>query len=66
MTTNIDRFKKDLGDLLELGGQLEMAMQYEAAPKEFKAAVAKSVASKELKSTVDEFLKNLPSFSRVS
>jgi hypothetical protein len=63
MTTNLDRVKKDLDALLELGGQLEMAMQYEAAPKEFKAAVAKAVASKELKSTADEFLEKLPSFS---
>lgn len=63
MTTNLDRFKKDLDALLELGGQLEMAMQYEAAPKEFKAAVAKAIASKELKSTADEFFAKLPSFS---
>lgn len=63
MTTNLDRFKKDLDALIALGMNLEMAMQYEAAPKEFKAAVAKAVSSKELKTTADEFLKMLPSFS---
>lgn len=63
MTTNHDRFKKDLDALLELGTQLEMAMQYEVAPKEFKAAIVKAVTSKELKTTADEFLKKLPSFA---
>ena len=58
MTTNLDRFKKDLETLLELGRQLEMAMQYEAVPNEFKAA-----ASKELKSTAEEYINKLPSFS---
>ena len=63
MTTNLDRFKKDLDALLELGGQLEMAMQYEVAPEEFKAAVVEAVANKELKSTADEYLAKLPSFA---
>ncbi|TRZ66324.1 MAG: hypothetical protein D4S02_07120 [Rhodocyclaceae bacterium] len=62
MSTNLDRFKKDLEVLLELGTHLEMAMQYEAAPNEFKAAVFKAATSKELKTTADEFLKKLPSF----
>lgn len=63
MTTNLDRFKKDLDALIELGTSLDMAMRYKATPKEFKAAVAKETSSKELKTTVDEFLKLLPSFS---
>lgn len=62
MTKNLDRFKKDLDALVELGGQLEMAMQYEVVPKVFKAALAKAV-SKESKTKVDEILKSLPSFS---
>ncbi len=62
MTTNLDRFKKDLEILLRLGEQLGMAMQYEAAPTEFTAKVAKAVKSKQLKSK-DDFLKTLPSFS---
>ena len=63
MTTNLDRFKKDLDALLDFGVQLEMAMQYETSPKEFKAAVVKATTSKELKITVDEFIEKLPSFS---
>ena len=63
MTTNLDRFKEDFDALLELGGQLQEAMHYEAAPKEFKAELAKVLASQKLKSTVDEFLEKLPSFS---
>ena len=59
MTTNLDRFKQDLDALLKLGARLEMAMQYESAPTEFKAAV-----KKKLKTEADEFLKELPSFKQ--
>lgn len=59
MTTNLDRFKKDLDALLKLGARLEMAMQYESAPAEFKAAV-----KKKLKTKADEFLNDLPSFKQ--
>lgn len=59
MPTNLDRFKQDIDALLKLGARLEMAMQYETTPTEFKAAV-----KKQLKSETDEFLKGLPSFKQ--
>lgn len=59
MTTNLERFKKDIDALLEQGHQLELAMQYETSPDEFKAAVKKQFDKK-----ADEFLKKLPSFKR--
>jgi len=59
MPTNLDRFKQDLEALLKLGTRLEMAMQYETAPTEFKAAV-----KEKLKSKTDKFLEELPSFKQ--
>jgi hypothetical protein len=59
MTTNLERFKKDLDALLEQGHQLELAMQYETKPEEFKAIVKKQFGKE-----AEEFLKKLPSFKR--
>jgi len=59
MSTNLDRFKKDLEALLKLGGRLELAMQYECEPEQVKAAIKKQLNKK-----TDEFLKELPSFSK--
>ena len=59
MTTNIERFKKDLDALMALGSRLEMAMRYECVPEEFTA-----VAKEKLKKKANEFLAGLPSFNK--
>jgi hypothetical protein len=58
MATNLERFKTDLDALLKLGSRLEMAMQYECVPDEFKAAVKEKYKRK-----ANEFLASLPSFN---
>ena len=58
MTTNIDRFKKDLQRLISVGARLELAMQYECSPESFTKAVEKQLGEK-----AAEFLKDLPSFN---
>ena len=58
MSSNLDRFKKDLEKLIDKGGQLELAMQYEVASAQFVATVKKKLGDK-----TDAFLKNLPSFN---
>jgi hypothetical protein len=57
MSTNLDRFKKDLAALLKQGVRLELAMQVECASEQFTAAL-----KKQLKDKADELLKDLPSF----
>ena len=59
MTTNLDRFKNDLDALLNLGVRLEMAMQYESFPEEFKTQV-----KNKLKTKADEYINDLPSFKQ--
>ncbi len=56
--SNFDRFKKDLGALLEKGAQLQNAIQAETHPREFEIAVKKQLGEK-----AQEFLKALPSFT---
>jgi hypothetical protein len=59
MATNLDRFKKDLDRLIELGGQLENAMMKSIFGEEkFAEAVKKQVGK-----DVTEFLKKIPDFA---
>lgn len=57
MTTNIDRFKKDLEALITRGAKLKLAMTYETVPERFEAAVKKAHGKE-----ADAFLKSIPSF----
>ena len=58
MSSNIDRFKKDLEKLIRKGNSLHMAMQLDCFPKEFKAQL-----KEQLKDKTDEIIKGLPSFN---
>jgi hypothetical protein len=78
MSTNMDRYKKDLNALITKGGQLENSMQYECDPKAFEAEVKKQIATnphvakelgepvdtKQVTANVSKYLKELPSFTR--
>jgi hypothetical protein len=57
MSTNLDRYKKDLDLLIATGGQLENALSAECYPEEFKAEVTKVLGDK-----AEEFLSALPAF----
>ena len=61
MVSSLDIYKKDLAKLIDTGGQLENAIQYECFPKEFRAQL-ETVAGKGKKEKIDELLKSLPSF----
>ena len=58
MSSNLDRFKKDLANLIKKGNALHMAMQLDCFPKELKAEL-----KEQLKDKTDEFIKGLPSFN---
>jgi hypothetical protein len=58
MTTNLDRYKKDLDALLETGHELLSAMQAQALPEEYERALAKHVGKKKAAETIN----SLPSF----
>lgn len=58
MVTNLEKYKKDLAALIDLGGHLHNAIQCECYPAEFKEAIAK-----ELKGEAKDVLGKLPSFS---
>lgn len=57
METNLDTYKKDLAKLIDIGGELFNALQFECYPEKFKKA-----AKEKLKDKSDEYLKKLPSF----
>jgi hypothetical protein len=57
MTSNIDRLKKDLSNLVKLGEHLEIAMQYECDAAAFKLIIKKQLGDK-----ADGFIKDLPDF----
>lgn len=57
MQTNLDRFKSDLAALQKKGHLLEMAMQFECHPEEFKAQITKQLNTK-----AAAYIKELPSF----
>ncbi len=59
MSSNLERYKRDLESLIDKGGNLLNAMQAECFPKAFKDRVKKKIANKEL---ANEFLKTVPSF----
>ena len=56
-TVNVNRYQKDLDTLLNKGGQLLNAMQYECTPEEFTREAKKS-----LRDEADEFIQSLPQF----
>lgn len=58
MATNLDRFKTDLTRLVELGQNLEYAMQYEALPDSFLEEAVKAYGT-----GAKEFIKKLPKFN---
>ncbi len=58
MTSNLERYKKDLEQLIIEGDSLFNAMQFECYPKEFKTQAKKTFNEKQY----SELLKNLPSF----
>ncbi len=57
MSTNIDRFKKDVKTLVSTGSKLELAMQYECFPEHVTKAIEKQLGKK-----AAEYIKDLPSF----
>lgn len=59
MSSTIDRFKSDLGSLLERGRMLQVAMQRECAPEQFDKEV-----KAQLKGKAAEYIEKLPDFSR--
>jgi hypothetical protein len=61
MSTNLDRFKKDLARLIALGGNLENAMQRSVMQTEFD----KVLHSQFSKDEAAAFLKDLPDFHKV-
>jgi hypothetical protein len=57
MQTNLEKYKKDLEQLISDGDMLCDAMQFECVPKEFEQQIKKV-----LKEKTSEFLKKIPSF----
>ena len=57
MTSNLDKYKKDLAALIARGEQLHLAIQFECYPDEFRKAI-----TKELKEEAKGVLAKLPSF----
>jgi hypothetical protein len=58
MTSNLEKYKKDLGQLIIEGNLLLNAMNFECCPEEFKAQAKKTFNQKQYL----ELLKKLPSF----
>ena len=61
MISNIERYKRDLRQLISDGGQLLNAMQYEYLPKEFEDVLIKAFKDKS-KSEIQETKKKPPFF----
>lgn len=57
MSSNLDKYKKGLSDLIKQGNALHLAIQYDCFPEEFE-----SVKKKLTKKQFDMFQKNLPTF----
>ncbi|PJC56415.1 hypothetical protein CO026_00460, partial [Candidatus Kaiserbacteria bacterium CG_4_9_14_0_2_um_filter_41_32] len=57
MPSNLEKYKKDLENLISLGDSLLNAIQFESHPTEFEIQVKKV-----LKEKYDEFIKKIPSF----
>ena len=58
---NLEKYKKDLENLIKQGGLLHNAMQYECYPKQFVNQVSEALKEKE---TCSKFISNLPSFNK--
>ncbi len=57
MISNLDRYKKDVEDLINRGGMLLNAIQFECYPKEFEAQLKKTALGK-----LKDLLAQVPSF----
>lgn len=57
MITNLERFKKDLGALVDTGQRLSIVIQLACFPEKLKPAIEKQFADK-----AEEFIKELPNF----
>ncbi len=57
MTSNLEKYRKDLDSLISMGDRLFCAMKYDCHPEDFVKLVKKTVKEKP-----DKFLKDLPSF----
>lgn len=57
MSTNVERFKKDLDSLVNMGHRLRLAIKYECFPEKYEAAFQKQFGEK-----AAEFIKDLPKF----
>jgi hypothetical protein len=62
MASNLDRFKKDLDDLVALGKKLEIAMERETLPDQWDAAYNKMHDTPEKKKKLAKFIESLPDF----
>jgi len=60
MPSNLDRFKKDLAALIDLGDKLHIALQCECNPEGFKAAVQKEFKDAE---KIKTLISKLPKFN---
>jgi hypothetical protein len=61
MLSNLERYKEAVNDLVERGGALLNAIQYECLPEEFEKEF-KKIAIKNPEKAFSEFKKNMPSF----
>ena len=59
MTSNLDRFKKDLAALISKGESLQLSIQYEALPVEFEELIRAKLGTD---AKVSQFLKAIPKF----
>ena len=57
MTSNLDRYAKDLDSLIKKGLNLQNAIQRECFPEEFEHEAQKALGDK-----VEQFIERLPSF----
>jgi hypothetical protein len=60
MTTNLERFKKDLDRLIGQGQLLDMAIVKECAEKDFMKQLGSALPADK----IEAFLKNIPDFKR--
>lgn len=58
MITNLEKYKKDLENLIEQGGLLHNAIQKECFPEEFE-----KISKKALKTKYEDYVKKLPRFA---
>jgi hypothetical protein len=61
MISNLDRYRKDLDALIATGKRLEMSIQSESVPEEFREALGEAIGGK---AKADAFIKILPHFKQ--